>query len=46
MATEPASGLPVLSRHPRYWSLYTFLTKQYWDSGWTPQANAALGRYL
>lgn len=31
LAQELASGLPVLSRHPRYWSFYTFVIKQFWD---------------
>src|SRR4051812_48888248 len=46
LATELASGLPVLSRHPRYWSFYTFVIKQYWDQQRQPQNNAALGRFL
>jgi len=46
MATELASGLPVLSRHPRYWSLYMYIIKRFWDSKRSPQNNAALGRFL
>lgn len=41
-----ASGLPVLSRHPRYWSIYTYIVKSFWDRKLTPQTNAALGRFL
>ena len=41
-----ASGLPVLSQHPRYWSIYTHIVKSFWDRGLTPQTNAALGRFL
>ena len=43
---ELASGLPVLSQHPRYWSIYTYIIKHYWDLGLTPQTNAGLGRFL
>jgi hypothetical protein len=43
---ELASGLPVLSQHPRYWSAYTFIVKRFWDLGITPQTNPALGRFL
>lgn len=46
LATVLASGLPVLSRHPRYWSIYTYLIKQYWDRKRIPQTNVALGRFL
>jgi len=41
-----ASGLPVLSQHPRYWSIYTWSMKRYWDRGLRPQTNAGLGRFL
>lgn len=43
---ELASGLPVLSQHPRYWSIYTWSVKRYWDRGLRPQTNAGLGRFL
>jgi len=43
---QVASGLPVLSRHPRYWSLYTYAVKRFWDTGRTPQNNVALGRFV
>jgi hypothetical protein len=46
LATRLASGLPVASRHPRYWSIYTYAIKQFWDSKRIPQNNAALGRFL
>jgi len=46
LAQELASGLPVLSRHPRYWSFYTFVIKQFWDQNRQPQNNSALGRFL
>ena len=35
--TVLASGLPAQSRHPRYWSFYTFVLKRFWDSGRQPQ---------
>lgn len=41
-----ASGLPVLSQHPRYWSIYTWSIKRYWDRGLRPQTNAGLGRFM
>jgi len=41
-----ASGLPVLSQHPRYWSMYTYIVKSYWDRRITPQTNAGLGHFL
>ena len=43
---EVTSGLPVASQHPRYWSIYTYIVKRFWDTGQTPQTNTALGRYL
>ncbi len=48
MANRLAPGLPVLSRHPRYWSIYTFLIKRFQDRGTHTNKtnNAALGRYL
>lgn len=46
LATDLAAGLPVLSRHPRYWSIYTYLIKQYWDRKRMPQNNTALGRFI
>jgi len=46
LATHLASGLPVLSRHPRYWSIYTYIVMRFWDSKRSPQNNAALGRFL
>lgn len=46
LATELSSGLPVLSRHPRYWSFYTFVIWQFWLQKRQPQNNAALGRFL
>ncbi len=41
-----ASGLPVLSQHPRYWSIYTYIVKSFWDRGLTPQTTVRLGRFL
>lgn len=43
---ELASGLPVASQHPRYWSIYTYIVKSYWDRQLKPQTNAALGPFL
>src|SRR5437588_12310866 len=48
LANRLAPGLPVLSRHPRYWSIYTFLIKRFQDTRThtSKTTNAALGRYL
>ncbi len=43
---DVASGLPVLSQHPRYWSIYAYIVKSFWDRRLAPQTNAALGRFL
>jgi len=48
LANRLAPGLPALSRHPRYWSIYTFLIKRFQNRGThsNKTTNAALGRYL
>jgi hypothetical protein len=46
LATQLASGLPVQSRQPRYWSIYTYIVQRFWESKRSPQNNAALGRFL
>lgn len=48
LATRLAPGLPVLSRHPRYWSIYTYLIKRFQDTQkpTTATKNPVLGRYL
>lgn len=48
LANRLAPGLPVLSRHPRYWSIYTYLIKYFQDTRTytNKTTNAALGRYL
>ncbi len=48
LANVLAPGLPVLSRHPRYWSIYTYLVKRFQDTrAYTSKtSNTALGRYL
>ena len=44
--SDLASGLAVLSRHPRYWSIYTYIIKRFWVTKQVPQTNAMLGRFL
>lgn len=39
-------GFPCCPQHPRYWSIYTYIFKSFWDRGLTLQTNAALGRFL
>ncbi|GER89801.1 hypothetical protein KDW_39630 [Dictyobacter vulcani] len=48
LATKLAPGLPVLSRHPRYWSIYTYLIKRFQDTQKPTKTtkNPVLGRYL
>ena len=38
-------GINVLTVHPRYWSVYTWLLTEFWDRD-MPRTNAAWGRFL
>jgi hypothetical protein len=42
---ELSPGINVLTVHPRYWSVYTWLLMEFWDRE-LPRTNAAWGRFL